>query len=131
MNTTQIRTDATEQRQKRMDQLNKILARTSDTERWRGIREFLLAYNPNVKTMDHDFILELNKTRAEQLNDFGSNKAHNIRQLMDMPSYLYEALITADPQLLPLMTSDDMQEQKRIWHKLTLAFPEYKIARKI
>lgn len=114
----------------RLQQLDKILSQRKDSDRWRGIRLFLLAHNPKVAEMDKGFIESLNETRDDQLNDFGSNKAMNIRQLMDMPTYLYEALITADPDLLPLMNSDH-KTQTKIWRKLAAAFPEYKIARKI
>lgn len=123
-------TNQAELKQKKVEQLNKILD-LPQRQKWRGIREFLLAYNPKVKAIDAQFIEELNKTRNEQLNDFGSNKAMNFRQLMDMPNYIYEALITADVELLPLMNDDDLNVQRKIWRKLTDAFPEYRIARKI
>lgn len=121
----------TELKERKLKQLDQILSRPSQIERWRGIREFMLAYNPRIALVDKEFIASLNDTRNEQFNEFGSNKAMNIRQLMDMPSYLHEALITADPELLPQMNNPDVKVQKNIWRKLTAAFPEYKIARKI
>jgi len=120
-----------ELKERKLKQLDTILSRSSQVERWRGIKDFLIAYNPRIKPIDDQFILALNETRAEQLNDFGSNKAMNIRQLMDLPTYLYEALITADTELLPLMNSKDIEIQKKVWRKIAMAFPEYKIARKI
>lgn len=118
-------------KERKLKQLDQILARPTQTERWRGIREFLLAYNPKIQAVDKQFIEDLNTTRAEQFNEFGSNKAMNIRQLMDMPAYLHEALITADPDLLEQMNNPDVNIQKKIWRELTLAFPEYKIGRKV
>lgn len=121
----------TDLKEQKLKQLNAILDRPSQIERWRGIREFLLAYNPKVAAVDREFIQQVNDTRNEQFNDFGSNKGMNIRQLLDMPGYLHEALITADPELLPLMNNEDLNVQRKIWRKLTAAFPEYKVARKI
>lgn len=120
-----------ELKERKLKQLDTILSRPSQSERWRGIKDFLIAYNPKIKPIDDQFILALNETRNEQLNDYGSNKAMNIRQLMDLPTYLYEALITADTELLPLMNSRDVEVQKKIWRKIAATFPEYKIARKI
>lgn len=120
-----------ELKERKLKQLDVILARSNDIARWRGIREFILAYNPKVAAVDKHFIESLNETRNKQLNEFGASKGFHIRQLMDMPAYLHEALITADPQLLPLMNSNDRDVQKKIWRKITEAFPEYKIARKI
>lgn len=103
----------------------------TQTEKWRATRDFLRAINPQVRKIDDDFILELNKTRNDQINDFGSNKAMNLRQLIDMPEYMYEALITADPELLPDINSKDKDTTTRVWRKLAQVFPEYRIARKI
>jgi oligoendopeptidase F len=121
----------TELKERKLKQLDTILAKSSQIERWRGIREFILSYNPVIKAIDKEFIESLNKTRDEQHNEYGASESLGVRQLMDMPSYLHEALITADPELLPLMNNDDRNVQKKIWRKLTAAFPEYKIARKI
>lgn len=117
-------------REQYLAQLDKIMA-LPQTEKWRATRDFLRAINPQVRKIDDDFILELNKTRNDQINDFGSNKAMNLRQLIDMPEYMYEALITADPELLPDINSKDKDTTTRVWRKLAQVFPEYRIARKI
>ena len=117
-------------REQYLAQIDKIMA-MPQTEKWRTTRDFLRAINPTVRKVDDEFILELNNTRNEQINDFGSNKAMNLRQLIDMPEYLYEALITVDTELLPAINSKDKDTTTRIWRKLATVFPEYRIARKI
>lgn len=117
-------------REQYLAQIDKIMA-LPQSEKWRATRDFLRAINPHVRKVDDDFILELNKTRNEQINDFGSNKAMNLRQLIDMPEYLYEALITVDTELLPDINSKDKDTTTRVWRKLAQVFPEYRIARKI
>jgi hypothetical protein len=117
-------------REQYLDQIEKIMA-LPQTQKWRATRDFLRAINPSVRKVDDEFILELNNTRNDQLNEFGANKDMNIRQLMDMPEFLYEALITVDNQLLTAVTGKDKQEEKRAWRKLAEVFPEYRIASKI
>lgn len=100
------------------------------TQKWRTTRDFLRAINPKVRQMDDQFILDLNETRNDQLNEFGSNKAMNLRHLMEMPEFLYEALVTVDTELIPDLNSDK-ETITRTWRKLAEVFPEYRIARKI
>lgn len=121
---------STYHKEQQLQQIEKIMG-LPQTEKWRATRDMLRAINPNIRRADDEFILSLNETRADQLNDYGASKSFDIRQLMDMPAYLYEALITVDTALLPMINSKDKQEEKAIWRKLAATFPEYKIARKI
>lgn len=117
-------------REQYLDQIDKIMAMPR-TQKWRTTRDFLRAINPQVRKVDDEFILELNETRNDQLNEFGSNKEMNLRHLMDMPEFLYEALVTVDTELIPDLNSKDKETVTRTWRKLAEVFPEYRIARKI
>ena len=116
-------------REQYLEQIDKIMAMPR-TQKWRTTRDFLRAINPKVRRLDDEFILELNETRNDQLNEFGSNKAMNLRHLMEMPEFLYEALVTVDTELVPDLNSKDKQTVTRTWRKLAEVFPEYRIARK-
>lgn len=117
-------------REQYLQQIDKIMAMPR-TQKWRTTRDFLRAINPQVRKVDDEFILELNETRNDQLNEFGSNKEMNLRHLMDMPEFLYEALVTVDTELVPDLNSKDKETVTRTWRKLAEVFPEYRIARKI
>lgn len=117
-------------REQYLQQIDKIMAMPR-TQKWRTTRDFLRAINPQVRKVDDEFILELNETRNDQLNEFGSNKEMNLRHLMDMPEFLYEALVTVDTELIPDLNSKDKETVTRTWRKLAEVFPEYRIARKI
>ena len=103
-----------------------------DMQRWRAIKNLLLKVNPKLKPLDDHFIAEVRKTRENQLNEFGASKSGDVRQLIDMPVFLYQAIMLADKDFsYKVNVSRDREEQKRTWRKMAKAFPEYAIARTV
>lgn len=103
-----------------------------DMKRWRAIKDLLLRLNPAVKAVDDKFIADLKATKDAQLNQFGSSKEGHIRQLLDMPTYLYQVLMIADQDFnYNVNISHDRELQKRTWRRMAKTFPEYAIARSI
>lgn len=102
-----------------------------DSQRWRETKNLLLKVNPKLRAIDQQFIAELNDLRRDQINDFGANKQHNIRHLMEMPRYLYDALLLLDTNLEDRVQSKEKGESKAVMRKLAATFPEYRIASKI
>jgi len=113
-----------------VDHLGKIEG-LPDMQRWRAIKNLLLDVNPKLKPLDRKFILDVKELRDDQKNDFGANDRHTLRALVEMPKYLYDALIVADPEFNRKMTSKHKGESKALWRKVAKTFPEYRIARKI
>ena len=100
-----------------------------EAERWHEIKTLLLAVNPELKPLDDHFVAQLEDDRNEQDNDFGASKERSLRMLIDVPRYLYDALIIADPEFEQQVKNKE--GSKQLWRKMAKVFPEYKIARKV
>lgn len=117
-----------EQKQELITALEKIEGRP-DAERWREYKNILFKVNPKLQPVDRDFIKDLDAERDAQFNEYGSG--NNLRRLMEMPRYLYDTLLLADPELNARIGSPDKGVSQAVWRELATTFPEYRIARKI
>lgn len=117
-------------RKKYIQQIEKIEG-LPEAERWREIKSFALKLNPGLAEVDRATIRDIRETKDVQLNDIGSSKSLSTRHLLDMPRYLYDALIAFDRDLDQKLNGDNAELSKRTWHKLARTFPEYAIPRKI
>jgi hypothetical protein len=99
-------------------------------DRYRAIKKFLLEINPKIKAYDDAFIEGIKVERANQLKDTGASKDNHMRSLLDLPTYIYEAIILADNEFNHAVNlSHDIELEKKAWRDVAKAFPEYRIAK--
>lgn len=114
-----------------IDQLKKIEEMPNRTDRWRAVKNFIIKVNPGLKALDDSHIDEVKHQQLVQDNRFGSSKDGGLRNLLDLPTYIYEALVSVDEQLFYELNSHDKAVEKRAWRLIAKTFPEYRVARDI
>lgn len=106
------------------------IERLPQIERWQEIRKLLFRINPSLIPLDKGHVEAVAEQRNfGMLKETGASKSNDMRALMSLPQYVYMAIKVADPDF------DDEQKDKQkvtaLYRKLTKAFPEYSLARKI
>lgn len=100
-------------------------------KRMREYKDLLLKVNPELIPVDRQFIEDIKEIREDQANEFASSKDRSMRHLIEMPRYLYDALLVADEEFGRLVSSKDKGESKKLWQMMAKVFPEYRIAGQI
>lgn len=110
-------------------ELDRIRGIPAQSERWQAIRKFMWVLNPENKLEDMYHRKEVAKDREENLyNPKARSKSGRQQRLVSVPTYLYLAIKTADPEFDDEQKTED---SKRLWHKFWHAFPEYRIAERL
>lgn len=119
-----------EQREKHLKAIERIELATRP-EKWRLIKKLVLELHPGFKIADKEFSEACKELRQKTESQTASSKSGDLRNTMKIPSYIYNAMVKLDPDLMAEMSGRNRGDQKQIGKQLYQAFPEYRIARKL
>lgn len=119
----------TETRNQAIDAIKQI-EQLPRVQRWRAAREFLFQMKPYLRPLDNGFIKQVARQRENlRLPSGRSSVKSQGRQIIDMPDFVYFAVIAFDPVLEKELNERDVRASNRAWAKLGNAFPEYRLTR--
>lgn len=117
-----------EQRDKHVKTIEKIEG-LPRPQKWREIKKLMLALHPELKQYDNDFAEACTEIRQNTKSKTASTTNGDLRNTMKIPQYLYQGIITLDPDFMLEMSGRNHGHQLLIGKQLYKAFPEYRIAR--
>ena len=125
--------DATDPRALALKEIERIENLPNRADRWRAIRQFYFALHPEVIPTEVRFVEACREMReADNENLTAASKSGSMRNTMKIPQYIYDALISFDPELLLEISGKNAAGggQDHIQKQLYDVFPMYRIARK-
>lgn len=106
----------------------KNITASSRTERWRAGVAWLLKHNKEARIEHNEVVKWVAEIKQDNLNKFGSSEKQTFRHGLKLPGLVLDTLYIVDPQLSHDLTNGTAAEQKRVYHELMRAFPEYRTA---
>lgn len=119
-----------EQRAKHLKTIDKIEA-SPRPDKWREIRKLLFALHPELLPLHEDHIQACKELRQSMSSKTAASKKNDLRNMMKLPNYVYQAIVKLDPEIMIEMSGRNHGDQYLIGKQLYEAFPEYRIARSL
>lgn len=96
--------------------------------KWREIRKFVFELHPAFKEDDKQLMQICKEMRQASKSRVGASQQGDLRHLVKLPPFLYQALITLDKDFTLEQSGRNRGHQLLIGEQLWKAFPEYRIA---
>lgn len=119
-----------EQKEKHLKAIEKIES-LPRPQKWREVKKFVLSIHPELRAIDKEYMQACKEMRQGLNSDTASSELGTLSLTMKIPTYVYQALIKFDPEIVEEASGRNKGYQYQIMQEMAKAFPEYRVARKI